>query len=379
MKRLGWMPCGLVCALLIAGPAAAEAKACDSPAAYSYDSGGRPGTAGPANDPLFARQWGLDLINAPEAWARGARGAGAVIAIIDTGVDLKHPDLKDKLVDGIDLVDGGANCPRGPQDENGHGTHVAGIAAAATNNGIGIAGVAPKAKIMPVRVLDAEGSGSREDLIAGIRWAADHGAHVLNLSLSRSRVVGQQDDELEAAVAYAWARGAVVVAQAGDVRLQLCSWPAYATQAICVAATDSRGQPTYYSSLAAKGPDPTLTNGWQEPFCITFVAPGGLGTDGPEDDENVWGPIWPGAQSDGGSVAGYDALAGTSMATPFVSGVAALLVGQGLTNRQVRDRLVTTASGHPGWSQSHGKGMVDADKATRPDPALNADCYGRSG
>src|SRR5207249_216773 len=134
------------------------------------------------NDPLFPHQWGLTQIKAPDAWAHGALGAGVTIAIVDTGVDLNHPDLGSKIVAGADLVSG-ETCTPGDQDLNGHGTHVAGIAAALTNNGIGVAGTAPDAKIMPVRVLDSTGSGSTDDVAAGIRWAADHGAQVINLSL----------------------------------------------------------------------------------------------------------------------------------------------------------------------------------------------------
>src|SRR5437763_15506443 len=113
----------------------------------SYDSGGAPLTTAP-NDPLYPHQWGLAQIKAPAAWARGALGAGATIAVVDSGVDLNHPDLQGNLVPGVDLVSGD---PCGSaQDLNGHGTHVAGIAAAVTNNGVGVAGTAPAAKIMPV-------------------------------------------------------------------------------------------------------------------------------------------------------------------------------------------------------------------------------------
>lgn len=96
-------------------------------------------------------------------------GAGATVAVVDTGVDLDHPDLQANLVSGADIAAGKADCPPGPQDENGHGAHVAGIAAAVTDNGIGVAGTAPGAKIMPVREFDASGSGSSDDVAAGIR------------------------------------------------------------------------------------------------------------------------------------------------------------------------------------------------------------------
>src|SRR3954467_1839681 len=162
-----------------AGKGQAAAASCNFPSS-TYDTGGQPGT-GVVNDPLFPKQWGLDQIHAPAAWARGDKGAGVTIAVVDTGVDLNHPDLESQLVAGKDLVaDSKNDCPPGPQDENGHGTHVAGIAAAVTNNGIGGAGTAPDASIMPVRVLDADGSGDIDTIVAGIKYAADHGAKVIN-------------------------------------------------------------------------------------------------------------------------------------------------------------------------------------------------------
>src|SRR5207247_7126716 len=124
------------------------------------------------------------------AWGRGVKGAGVTIAVVDTGVDLNHPDLASHLVAGKDLVAGKTDCPPGPQDEYGHGTHVAGIAAAVTNNGIGVAGTAPDASIMPVRVLDPSGSGDIDTIIAGIKYAADHGAKVINRSLGDMGLVG---------------------------------------------------------------------------------------------------------------------------------------------------------------------------------------------
>src|SRR3954466_3559645 len=158
--------------LTLPGTAAAAKSSRCAVKTYTYDSGGSPGS-GVVNDPLFARQWGLDQVHAPAAWQRGAKGAGVTIAVVDTGVDLRHPDLAAHLVQGKDFQAGKTNCPPGPQDEYGHGTHVAGIAAAVTNNGIGGAGTAPDAKIMPVRVLDAEGSGDIDTIVKGIRYAAD--------------------------------------------------------------------------------------------------------------------------------------------------------------------------------------------------------------
>lgn len=349
--------CAALSILPAAGSSAKPPSSCTT-ATQTYSSGGAPGS-GPVNDPLFARQWGLDQVNAPEAWARGASGGGAVIAIVDTGVDLAHPDLAAQLVAGIDIAAGKRDCPPGPQDENGHGTHVAGIAAAATGNGIGVAGTAPEARIMPVRVLDKDGSGSLDDVVAGIRWAADHGAEVINLSLGELPVIGQAEilnEEIEAAVEHAWSKGAVVVAAAGNETFPLCSYPAAARRAICVGATDRRGLPSFYSSFP---------NDFE---AVGVRAPGGAGSPFCEHDEDIWSTIWPGSGLDcqgSGSLSGYDTLAGTSMATPFVSGVAALLAGQGLTNAQIHERIRTTSSNRGSWDPVYGYGIVDADTATR--------------
>jgi subtilisin family serine protease len=320
---------------------------------YTYDSGGAPGS-GAVNDPLFAQQWGLDQINAPEAWTR-AQGSGVTIAVLDTGVDLQHPDLQSKLVTGTDLQAGRNDCPPGPQDENGHGTHVAGIAAAATDNGIGVAGTAPAAKIMPVRVLDEEGSGDAEVIVAGIRYAADHGADVINLSLAELPVVGQLtplNQDIEDAVNHAWDQGSLVVAAAGNETFPLCDYPSFAERAVCVGATDSRGLPTYYSNFP------------NNQTMLGFRAPGGVGSVICGDDEDVWSTIWPGADFACSGVSGYETLAGSSMAAPFVSGVAALLAGQGLTNQQIVDRLVATSSNGGSYDPVMGYGIVDADAAT---------------
>jgi subtilisin family serine protease len=340
-------------AAMFASAGSAHAAPC-APVSTSYESGGAPSTSFP-NDPLLGKQWGLKQINAAGAWAHGALGAGAVIAVVDTGVDLNHPDLKDRLVPGADLVSGQA-CTPGAQDLNGHGTHVAGIAAASTNNGIGGAGTAPLAKIMPVRVLDAAGSGSTTDIAAGIRYAADNGAQVVNLSLGDDIPIPLIDlSGISAAVDYAYARGVVVVAAAGNETVPFCEYPSAAAHAICVAATDYSGLPSSYSNFPLR-----LDGG------VAVRAPGGDGSGGCGDQADIWSTYWPGASgADAERCApkGYEPLAGTSMATPFVSGIAAILRGAGLTNQQVMDCLKSTSSNHGSYDAINGYGLVSAEAA----------------
>jgi subtilisin family serine protease len=346
---------------LIAGPA--SAATCSYPSS-AYSTGApfdvtSPGVQ-PVNDPVFPDQWGLTQIKAPAAWARGDRGAGATIAVVDTGADLVHPDLAANLVAGADLTPlADQGCP-GPQDENGHGTHVAGIAAAVTNNGIGVAGTAPAAKVMPVRVLNADGSGDDTTVIAGIKYAADHGAKVINLSLGGQPIVGEApplNKDIANAVQYAFSKGAVVVAAAGNESIPLCSYPAAAANTVCVGATDRRGAPSAYSNFPASPEN-----------AVGVRAPGGVGD--PlicEDSEDIWSTLWPGGDpcTASGSLSGYDTFAGTSMASPYVSGVAALLAGKGLTNRQILECLRTTSSNKGSYDPVMGYGIVDADAATK--------------
>ena len=336
-------------AVAFAVPAAAQAAVPCAPVATSYESGGAP-TASSPNDPLLGKQWGLGQIKVAGAWSRGALGAGTTIAIVDTGVDLNHPDLKDKLLPGADFVSD-ETCSPGAQDVNGHGTHVAGIAAAATNNGIGVAGTAPAAKILPVRVLDSLGEGTTEDISAGIRWAADHGAQVINLSLGNDIPLIDLSG-LSPAVDYAWSRGAVIVAAAGNSTLPLCGFPAASAHAICVAATDSNGFPSSYSNFPFR-----LDGG------VAVRAPGG---DGLTCDGDVWSTYWPAAGGNGAEACppkGYEPIAGTSMAAPFVSGVAAMLRGAGLSNQQVLECLKRTSSNGGSYDPIWGYGIVSAESA----------------
>ncbi|MGH9196399.1 MAG: S8 family serine peptidase, partial [Acidimicrobiia bacterium] len=199
-----------------------------------------PTAAWASNDPLFAQQWALAKVGAEQAWSTG-KGSGITIAIVDSGVDLAHEDLAPKLVPGFDFVENDHD----PRDENNHGTHVAGIAAAVTGNSRGVAGAAPDAKIMPVRVLDEEGEGGSDDVEAGIRWATDHGARVINLSLGELTpirlVLGSS---IEDGLNYAWARGVVPVLAAGNDLVFPSGYGG--VNAIAIAATDRNdGRPIY--------------------------------------------------------------------------------------------------------------------------------------
>lgn len=348
--------------------------------ASSVSGGGTAGATSQPNDPYFAKQWGLAKIAAHDAWSV-ANGTGAVIAVVDTGVDFSHADLNDKLIyySDADFVEpngtctgnpkkGGRRCVQdGAQDKNGHGTHVAGIAAAETNNGMGVAGVAPGAKILPVRVLDAEGSGTTEQVAKGIRYAADKGAHVINLSLGFLSGVGEvvsllgELDPIHKAIGYAQGKGAVVVVAAGNDAVPLCAEPAATEGVLCVGATDGNDLRSWYSNS-----DATMTKNY-------LVAPGGAGSLLCEDDVDIWSTVPASGNYDctGTSitgrqfVSGYDTLAGTSMAAPFVSGAAALLKSKGLSAATIVDCILDNADdlGTRGHDPMFGHGRLDAHGA----------------
>lgn len=312
------------------------------------------------------RQWGLDKIQAEQAWATST-GAGAVVAVVDTGVDLGHPDLAANIVSaGADFVQPDGTCSGskknrscvqdGAQDENGHGTHVAGIIAAVANNNVGIAGVAPSAKILPVRVLDAEGSGTTDQVAAGIRYAADR-ADVINLSLGflsgqgeAVRLLGLLDPVYDA-IAYANAKGVVVVIAAGNDSVPLCAEPSAAPGVICVGATDVRDLSSFYSNRDVT----TLKN--------FVVAPGGDALTCSGDIFSTYlRTLTPSTCS---PEKGYEALAGTSMATPHVAGLAALLAAKGDSRDVIIRKITTTAVdlGVPGDDPVYGSGRIDALRA----------------
>ncbi|HKP22213.1 MAG TPA: S8 family serine peptidase [Thermoleophilaceae bacterium] len=233
------------------------------------------------NDSFFGKEWGLGGgpgVNVLPAWDR-TRGAGQTIAVVDTGVDLTHPDLVGNLVAGFDFVDNDSV----PDDFNLHGTHVAGTAAADDDNGIGVAGVAPAAKIMPVRSLDSEGQGNSVSIANGIVFAADHGATVINLSVGGP--AGDGDLALSTAIQHAGQRNVVVVSAAGnennnnDVNPTTpCTLDPPTHNNICVAAVTPTGERSSFSNFGAA--------------TVDVGAPGGDGSGTPEGDILSTKPAW---------------------------------------------------------------------------------------
>ena len=308
------------------------------------------------NDPDFSQQYGLlntgqviagvagtpgADINATMAWTLTTGSPDTVIAVVDTGVSQSHPDLRINVLPGFSALGGS-------WDDDifiSHGTHVAGIASADTDNGVGVAGVGFHCSILPVKVLGFLGSGTEPDVAAGIVWAADNGAHVINLSLGSPSF----GIVLENAVDYAASLDVVVVAATGNTAGAAVFAPARFGTTIAVGATDNRDR---IASFTTTGPEMTVT------------APG-------VDVWSTWDtlPFF-------GPTDGYVLQSGTSMASPHVAGVVGLMrsVNPGLSRTQVQDILESTSVdlGAPGFDPIFGHGRVDAYAAVRA--ALAAAC-----
>jgi thermitase len=233
------------------------------------------------DDPLYGQQWGFNATDTPTAWQDGRRMSPVIVAVVDTGVDAAHPDLAGKVLPGWNMI---SNSPD-TSDDNGHGTAVAGIIAAVTGNATGVASYCWRCQILPVKVLDSHGAGSLPMVAAGVRWAVDHGARVINLSLGAI----YDDGGLRDAITYAQSRGAVVVAAAGNLGTTRPEYPAADPGVISVAGSDQNGALFTWSENGS----------W-----VQLAAPGSNLTTA--------------------SSGGYNGFTGTSAATPVVSGIAAM-------------------------------------------------------
>jgi len=253
-----------------------------------------------SRDGYSDRQWAIPQIMAPQAWEVTSGEASIVIAVLDTGIDKEHEDLAGKVIAEVNFTDSPTT-----KDIYGHGTHIAGIIAAAANNGVGVAGLAYNCRLMNVKVADDQGRFYGSAAAKGITWAVEHGAKVINMSL----VSTESSTELEEAINYAWSQGAVVVAAAGNFVGTKVVYPAYYSNCLAVAATDSDD---CVASWSGRGD-------W-----VDVAAPG----------VDIYSTL-PGNR--------YDSKSGTSMAAAHVSGLAGLLFAlrsdknnNGFVNDEVR-------------------------------------------
>jgi len=293
------------------------------------------------NDPYYSPyQWHMTRIGMESAWDMN-NGNGVVVAVVDTGVKQSLEDLANtNFMAGYDFI----NDDNDPTDDEGHGSHVCGTIAQSTNNNTGVTGIAFDCTIMPVKVLDQNGSGSYTAIADGIYYATDNGADIINMSLGGSSSLSVLQDACE----YAWNNGVVVVCAAGNSSTSSPFYPAAYTVCISVSATNYLDQLADYSNYGST---------------IDICAPGGDG-----DDNNGDGYMDGVLQNTfGTSGDGYYFYTGTSMASPHVAGVAALVkcANPSLTNAQIRNILETTAEdiGASGWDQYFGYGIVDAPAA----------------
>lgn len=280
------------------------------------------------NDEFFQPyQWNLKQIESEVGWNISEGAEHVIIAVLDTGIDLHHEDLADKLITGYNAFDGSTNV----QDEHGHGTHVAGIAAAVTNNLTGIAGVSWYNPILPVKVLNKDGTGSLFEVADGIKWATDHGARVINLSLGDAIA----SEILYDAIRYAHERDVVLIAAAGNDNVADPMYPAAYPEVLAVAAVDQGQNKASFSNY---GPH------------IDVTAPG----------ENI-PSTFPGNN--------YVFMSGTSMAAPHVAGLAGLIraLNPELSNQEVVDLIKQTADdlGPQGVDEYFGYGQINVAAALK--------------
>ena len=304
---------------------------------YTYTPPPPPPSPRYPDDPYYGSQWALEKVDAPEAW-RLSTGQNVLIAVVDTGADLEHPDLVGKLRTDIDYDF--VNDDSVAADDHGHGTHVSGIAAAATDNGLGVSGMGWEANILPLKVLDENGDGWATDIVAAIRHAADNGADVINMSLGPPETA-PCPSYLQEAVSYAYAKGVLLVAAAGNSGAHVEIFPANCEHVLGVAATTSSDSRASYSSYGDH---------------VSVAAPG----------SRIYSTGWTG---DGGTdcTSGYCHKSGTSMATPHVAGLAALVYSRypTYTPDQVASAILDNADdlGASDWDMYTGCGRIVAHQS----------------
>lgn len=274
------------------------------------------------NDMLFsAYQWNLPAIETELGWNLSKGSNEVIVSVVDTGVQINHPDLKGKLLTGYNAITSGST----PEDDVGHGTHVSGIIGALVNNGEGVAGISWYNKILPVKALDNSGAGTTYSVAEGIIWAADNGAKVINLSLGNYA----ESQFLHDAIKYAYDRDIVIVSAAGNDNTERPGYPAAYPEVIAVAATNPSGEKASFSNFGDY---------------VDVAAPG----------ESI-ASTYPGSQ--------YAALSGTSMASPHVAALAGLIrsLNPNLTNTEVTDLITSNAIdlGTPGHDKYYGWGQID--------------------
>ncbi len=288
------------------------------------------------NDPKFKKQWGLNQkddhdIDAPEAWDIEQGDASILVAVIDTGVLYTHPDLDDGRV-RTDIDKDFVNNDDDALDDHGHGTHVAGIIAAETNNAEGIAGICRACQILPIKVLDSGGSGSAEGVASGIQYAADQGARIINMSLGMSPDCGCSKT-IAQAINYAFEKGTLIISASGNDGKKKISYPSSSSRSMSIGASNRQDARSYFSNYGKN---------------LDLLAPG----------EKIVSTILDNK---------YEAWSGTSMATPHAVGVAGLVLSQNsaLTNEQVWWILQHSTDDleKPGYDKKTGFGRLNAYNA----------------
>jgi serine protease len=296
------------------------------------------------NDPGYAKQWNLKLLNLETVWQNWSGSKDTIVAVIDTGILPGHPDLAGNIIPGYDFIDDD-NDPTDTNKEFSHGTHVAGIIGAMTNNQQGIAGINWQVSIMPIRVIGKEGTGDYSALIAGIYWAVDNGANVINLSLA-----GSMDTiALREAIQYAVQHQVTVVAAAGNNGSSPILYPARYPEVISVGAVGPTRERAYYSNY---GPE------------LDLVAPGGDSSILTEEYNTILSTA--GYMDNNTAVYQYTWAQGTSMAAPHVSASVALLYSAGITDPVEIQRLLRETAddlGSPGPDSFYGAGLLNIKRA----------------